>query len=168
MSSGKQTRKADDGKSSPWAVASTSAIRDDEKILLTVTEHPLKKNLILSAMAVIIIMLTGLIAYIAIPNVLMPVLVYLFFIVSMTSFFMPSRYTFTEEKIVIDRIIYKQSYPWKRFRSFREDKNGIFMSPSSNPDRFDRFRGVFMVMGKEGREKAVPVLEEKIVGTKGN
>ena len=143
-------------------------IRDDEKILLIIKQHPLKNNPVISAMTIVIILLAGLVAYITIPNIFMPILVYLFFLVSMTSFFMPSRYTFTEEKIVIDRIIYKQSYPWKRFRSFKPDRNGIYMSPSSNPDRFDRFRGVFIVMDREGREKATPVLEEKIVGTKGN
>lgn len=168
MNKKKRKTKAEGEKSSAWATGKASTVTDDGKILLVITQHPLKKNILLSMMAIVIILLTGLIAYIIIQNIFMPILVYLFFIVSMTSFFMPSRYTFTEEKIIIDRIIYKQSYPWKRFRSFKIDKNGIFLSPSSNPDRFDRFRGVFMVMDNEGREKAIPVLEEKLVGTKGN
>lgn len=164
----KKKQKADREKSSPWATAKTSAIGHDEKVLLTFSQHPLKNNPLLSVMAVIIILITGFFSYTIIPHILMPILVYLFFLVSMTSFFMPSHYTFTEEKIIVDRIIYRQSYLWKRFRSFKMDKNGIYLSPSTNPDRFDRFRGVFLVMDREGRDKAVPVLKEKIVGAEGN
>jgi hypothetical protein len=41
----------------------------------------------------------------------------------------------------------------------------VFISPASNPDRFDRFRGVFMVMDRESRKKLEPLLKEKLGGT---
>jgi len=151
-----------------WATSDSTKIRRGEKILLEIVQHPLKKNILLSAMAVIIILMSGLLAYLIIQNILMPILVYLFFIISMTSFFMPSRYIFTEEKVVIHRIIYSKAYPWKRFRAYKTDKNGVYLSPFSNPDRFDRFRGVFMVMDKASREKLVPILEEKLGGSEGS
>jgi hypothetical protein len=66
---------------------------------------------------------------------------------------MPSRYIFTEEKLVVDRIIYRKGFAWSRFKSFTMDKNGVYLSTLSDVKRFDRFRGVFIVMNKENREK---------------
>ena len=153
---------------SPWEAGKQHEIGKDEKILLEVKEHPFTRNPLMSVCAIIIIMLAGLLSYLIIPYILMPIFVYLFFIISMASFFIPSHYTFTEEKIVINRIVYTGSFPWKRFRSYKFDKNGLYLSPLSNPERFDRFRGVFLVMGEENREKVSPILEEKIIGTEGN
>jgi len=147
---------------SPWSTGGSTKIRDDEKILLEVVQHPFRKKWYISVLVVLFILVLSALSYTIIPNPLMPVFVIIFFVVSMTSFFLPSRYTFTEEKVVIDRIIYRKAYPWTRFRSYRADKNGIYLSPVSDSDRFDRFRGVFMVMDRNSRDKVESVLEEYV------
>lgn len=157
--------------SSPWATSSGGGSADigpDEKVLLEIRQHPFARSPWTSAAIVVLILFLGLVSFMIIRNPLMPIFVYIFFLVSMTSFFMPSRYAFTEEKLVVDRITYRKGYPWARFRSYLMDKNGIYFSPSSDPDRFDRFRGVFLLMDKESRDKLAPVLEEIFSGRKGD
>ncbi|MCE1245009.1 MAG: hypothetical protein LWY06_00025 [Firmicutes bacterium] len=137
----------------------------ENPVLLELRYHPLMKSRAISAVVVGVVVLTSAISYYVIQNPLMPVLTFLFFIMSMASFFMPSRYIFTKENFVIDRIVFRKSFPWTRFRSYAVERNGVFISPSSNPERFDRFRGVFMVMDRACRDKLEPLLKEKLGGT---
>lgn len=143
-------------------------MNDDEGVLLEVNEHPARSRPVASVLSMVFILAVSFLGYALIKTVLFPVFVIIFLLVSNTSFFFPSRYVLTKEKIVIDRIIYRKSYPWSRFRGYLCDKNGIYLSPTKDPKRFDRFRGVFLVMGKENRESAVAVLQEVIDGANGN
>lgn len=159
-------RRNDNDDSGPWSVSDPCKISKDEKVLITLKEHPFLENKILSAMAVFIMLFASFISYVILPQMLLPPLVLVFFVVSNTSFFFPSRYTFTEEKVIVDRIIYRKAFPWSRFRGYAFDRNGLFLSPTTDPDRFDRFRGVFLVMGKENRELMKPVLQEVLGGSR--
>ncbi|MCD4784392.1 MAG: hypothetical protein K8T10_11280 [Candidatus Eremiobacteraeota bacterium] len=159
---GNEGSKGNEFDPSPWATSGSTKIKEGEKILLEITQHPFKRKWYISVLVILLILILSALSYTIIPNPLMPVFVLIFFIVSMTSFFLPSLYTFTEEKIVINRIIYCKAYPWTRFRSYRTDKNGVYLSPISDSERFDRFRGIFMVMDKDSRKKALPILEEYI------
>lgn len=165
---GNEGNKGNEVVPSPWATSGSTKIKEGEKILLEITQYPFKRRWYISVLVILLILVLSALSYTIIPNYLMPVFVIIFFVVSMTSFFLPSRYTFTEEKIVIDRIIYRKAYLWTRFRSYRMDKNGIYLSPISDSERFDRFRGVFMVMDRDSRNKAEPVLEEYIGKDVGN
>jgi hypothetical protein len=151
--------------SSAFTVKSSSKIGENEKVLLTLHEHPFVKKPMISAMALILTAMVSYMSYFLIPHPFMPLLVFIFFIISNTSFFMPTEYIFTEEKVVVNRIVYRQGYLWSRFRGYTMDKNGVYLSPLSNPDKFDRFRGVFLVMSPENRKLLKPILEEKIVGS---
>ena len=134
-------------------------------VILELRYHPLAKSKAISSVVVGVVILTSVMSYYVIQNALMPVFTFLFFIMSMASFFMPSKYIFTKENFVIDRIVFRKSFPWTRFRSYTIERNGVFISPSSDPSRFDRFRGVFMVMDRACREKLEPLLKEKFGGT---
>jgi hypothetical protein len=148
-----------------WDCKNSGKIKENEKILMEITEHPLTRKPLLTIMGVALIVFLSWSSYFFINHFLTPVFVFLFLIISNTSFFMPSRYVFTEEKMVIDRIIYRRSLAWTRFKSYVLDKNGVYLSTLSDAERFDRFRGVFLVMNKENRGKVKPLLEEKISGS---
>lgn len=138
---------------------------DKEKILLEINEHPFTCNWIKSTAALSLILVSSILSFFIIRNPVIPVIIFIFFIISNASFFMPSRYTFTEEKIIVNRIIYCKSYPWSRFKGYSLDRNGIYLSPTPDPDSFDRFRGVFLVMGFQNRQSLREILKEKIDGS---
>ncbi|MFP4497256.1 MAG: hypothetical protein ACLFQV_03515, partial [Vulcanimicrobiota bacterium] len=161
----KKKNQKPEENSRAWVTRNSVTIGDDEKVLLKINEYPLKRKPVLSVFVVIFYLLVSLGSLYFFDNPLVPVFVFAFFVISNTSFFMPSEYTFTEEKFIVDRIIYRKVYPWSRFRGFTMDNNGVYLSPSSNPDRFDRFRGVFLLMRGGNREKIKPISEEKIHGT---
>lgn len=147
-----------------WDTGGQTRIREGEKILLVIYEHPFIDNSLKSFFAVLLIICACILSYLILPNPLTFVFVFLFFIITNTSFFMPSRYTLTEDKLVMDRIIYRKSYVWTRFRSFFIDKNGVYLSPYSDLRKFDCFRGVFLIMGSKNKSLIKPILEEKIAG----
>jgi len=148
-------------KGGAWDTGGSTRVKEED-VLLEIREHPFLERWYVSVLAVALITASSVISYFILRHPLTPVFIFAFFIISNTSFFMPSRYVFTKEKFVIDRIIYRKSYPWKRFRGYDFDRNGIYLSPTADPDRFDCFRGVFLVMGSENRQSLKPILEEKI------
>lgn len=134
----------------------------DSEVILELREHPFTKNILKSSLVLLAILGTSVLAGYFMENFLVSVFVFVFLVISNTSFFFPSVYIFSKDKFTVDRIIYKKSYPWKRFKSFVLDKNGVYLSPLKDASNFDRFRGVFLVMGCKNREKLKPLLEEKI------
>ncbi len=145
-----------------WDTGSSVDKNNDAKILLEICYHPAASRPWAVVLSVMVILATSFASYLVFQQMLLPVLVILFMVVTNTSFFFPSRYSFTEEKLTVDRIIYRKTFPWSRFRGYSLDGNGLYLSPSSDPERFDRFRGVFLVMDKSRQQKAIPVLKEVI------
>jgi hypothetical protein len=137
------------------------------RILLELVEHPFLQSVPRSVLGIFAILCLCTLVYLIYRDAFVSALVFVFMIISQASFFLPSRYVFSEEKITINRIIYRKSFPWSRFKSFAFDRNGLYLSPLSDPDRFDRFRGVFMVMGPENRKLLSPVLQEVMGGISG-
>lgn len=135
-------------------------------VLIEIRQHPFTRSIGVTLGVILLISAVGYLSYLIIDNPIMPVFVILFFVFSMASFFFPSRYVITKENLLIDRIIYRKTYPWARFRSYKKDKNGIYLSPLLEPDSFDRFRGIFLHMDKDSRERLMPILEDIILGRK--
>ncbi|MCA9791505.1 MAG: hypothetical protein KC910_06905 [Candidatus Eremiobacteraeota bacterium] len=82
---------------------------------------------------------------------------------SVAAFFVPTVYEFGDETITVRRWGADQSYAWSRFRSFEQDKNGVFLSPYRRPHRLDRLRGVFLPMDRARRHQLRPLLEARLV-----
>lgn len=67
-------------------------------------------------------------------------------------FFLETHYRFDEEGVSVRGILKStRSYPWRRFRAFVEDRNGLFLSPYSAKRRLDQQRGVFLPLTREQR-----------------
>lgn len=45
-------------------------------------------------------------------------------------------------------------YPWSRFRTYLEDRNGLFLSPYRKPRSLDLKRGVFLPLTPDQRRQA--------------
>ncbi|MBM3238502.1 hypothetical protein FJZ31_19585 [Candidatus Poribacteria bacterium] len=66
---------------------------------------------------------------------------------SLSSFFLPVRYTFYSDKVTIHFFLGKRSKPWSVFNNYYVDKNGVLLSPFPKPSRLDAFRGTYIRFG---------------------
>jgi len=75
------------------------------------------------------------------------------------SFWVPTTYTLTEEGIEVRRPLYKRLYPWRRFRRYSLEPDGVFLGTFSKPSALDPFRGLFLL---KAPPKAVEMIKSKI------
>lgn len=83
---------------------------------------------------------------------------------SISSYFIPSRYTFFENRIVAKYLFFKVERPYKDFGCFYSDKHGVMLSTFKTPRRLDPFRGMSVRYSKTQLEKEelLNFLEQKI------
>lgn len=77
-------------------------------------------------------------------------------VVSVRDFYLETRTVFDPEGIAV-RGLLKASlvYPWRRFRAFVEDRNGLYLTPYRTARRTEACRGVFLPMTPVDRKRAV-------------
>lgn len=84
-----------------------------------------------------------------------------FLIGSLYSYFVPFRYTFYEEEIVVTSLFYRKVKPWSTFHSFYIDRNGVLLSPFAKPSRLENFRGTYVRFGTN-RENVLAFIKRKM------
>ncbi len=73
-------------------------------------------------------------------------LVFCAFYLALARWFFPTEYRIDDEGVHSRFMFIRRDWPWSRFRSWRRERGGIYMSPLSDPIRFDRFRGVMLLV----------------------
>lgn len=86
---------------------------------------------------------------------------FVFLFGSLSSFFFPTKYLITEETITIRSVFRKNSVSWDRFKRYYIDKNGIFLSPFTQPSRLENFRGVYIRFG-DNRDYVINYVKNKM------
>jgi hypothetical protein len=84
---------------------------------------------------------------------------------SLNAYFLPTRYTFTDNDIIIDKKLFKNKLEWSRFRKYYTTTTGIYLSPFSKKNFMDNFRGVHLLLPKQDAEKTTEIIafiKEKI------
>ncbi len=87
---------------------------------------------------------------------------FVFILSSLSSYFMKTNYTLTEESIEIRSFLSHLKKEWKYYRSYYEDKNGIFLSPFVKHSRLENFRGVYLRFGNGDRDKIRNIISSHI------
>jgi predicted membrane protein len=85
----------------------------------------------------------------------------LIFFISLNSYFLPITYTLTEEKIVIDKKIYKNEKEWQIFRKYYLTGNGVILSPFSRRNFLDNFRGLHLLL-PEDKDAIIEFIENRL------
>ncbi|MCK4915450.1 MAG: hypothetical protein KAS89_04725 [Candidatus Eisenbacteria sp.] len=57
-------------------------------------------------------------------------------------FFLPTRFSLTDEKVSVRGLVSRREKDWSEFRSHYVDKEGVLLSPFMERSRLERFRGV--------------------------
>lgn len=74
---------------------------------------------------------------------------------SLRDFFLPTTYIFQEENLTVEGPLkLKKSYAWRRFRTYIKDRNGLFLSPYKSKRSSEGYRGLFLPLDRESRERA--------------
>lgn len=140
----------------------------NEKPKLSWTSHPFIDFPITSIFLVIfLIVLAVILWHVAIVIWDMPLFYYLgftIFVISMITYFIPTRYEFYETKIVIYYAMIKVERHYSDFKCFYSDKKGIMLGTFMKPRKLDGFRGQSIRFSKHQIEKEdlIKLLEQKI------
>lgn len=140
----------------------------NKKPLLNWTSHPLRdypKNSVILILFILIIAVS--LWKIAVVEWQMPIFYILgliIFVLSFSVYFIPTEYSFFEDKIVIIYWFYKVEKKYSDFGCFYADKKGVMLSTFKMPRRLDAFRGLNIRFShsKEEKEKLFAILKEKI------
>lgn len=91
----------------------------------------------------------------------------LLILISLIPYFIPSTYTFYNNRIEVKYLIHKVKRPYSDFGCFYCDKLGFMLSTFKRPRRLDPFRGLSVRFSKTQAERTeiIAFLEKKI-GTK--
>ena len=57
-------------------------------------------------------------------------------------FFLPTRFSLTDERVSVRGLVSRREKDWSEFRSHYVDREGVLLSPFVERSRLDRFRGV--------------------------
>jgi hypothetical protein len=73
-------------------------------------------------------------------------------------FFLPTRFSLTDEKISVRGLVSRREKNWSEFRSHYIDREGVLLSPFVERSRLDRFRGVSLQF-HGNRDEVVAMVE---------
>jgi hypothetical protein len=84
------------------------------------------------------------IVYYMTTSILMVLLALVIFSGALSTYFFPTRYEISPEKIKIKYIFTKVEKDMSMFRSYYPDKRGVLLSPFTRPSRLENFRGIYL------------------------
>ena len=88
----------------------------------------------------------------------------LFFFIELIPYFIPTKYEFYEDEIVVTYFFIKIRKQYDKYKCFYADKRGILLGTFNHPHRLDRFRGLSIRFSKDKKEKEklIEILKEKV------
>jgi len=122
--------------------------------------QPVKENKWLNIIAVIGILLFigGSVIWIGILGIPLGVLIA---VLTLHSYFLPTKYTVDEISITVTYMFQKKSYDWKYFKTYYMDDKGILLSPFASPSRLENFRGLYVRYGNR-KEEIKEIISKRI------
>lgn len=112
--------------------------------MLKWSSHPVRKKASISVLVVLFLLVVWLVVYVTTSSLFLTGLSVVIMLASLSTFFLPTRYELSQDKVGIYYVLGKKEKEWSVFRSFYVDKNGLLLSPFPNPSRLENFRGVYV------------------------
>jgi hypothetical protein len=123
--------------------------------------HPAKKNIRITVLVTIFLIVLVAIVYYMTYSVWFALLGAVILFGSLATFYFPTRYILSADKIIIKTNARTQEKTWAQYRSFYPDKNGVLLSPFVRPSRLENFRGVYIKFWYN-KDKVVAFVERQI------
>ena len=80
--------------------------------------------------------------------------------VALYPFYFKTEYTADSNGITVKRFLYKKTRKWSEFRRIKEYVNGILLSPYQKDTFLENFRGEFLLVSPEDKERVLFYLKE--------
>lgn len=132
-----------------------------EEEALIWTSHPLKRNKRNTVLVILFLILAPLIVLIATNSLFFVFLSLIILLGSLASFFLPTTYELSQDKIRVRFFINKKEMDWDKYRSFYVDKNGVLLSPFEKPSRLENFRGIY-IRFEQNKDEVVNFIKSRI------
>jgi len=140
----------------------TTTDQQSDRELLSWATHPAKaRPQVAAVVGVFLVVLTWLVYY-STGSWFFVAVAALVLWGSLSQFFVPTKFTFTERKVKVRYIVNKIEKEWSQYRSFYIDKNGVLLSPFVRPSRLENFRGLY-VRFANNRDEVVAIVKDKII-----
>ena len=78
-------------------------------------------------------------------------------------FFLPTRFSLTQDGVSVRGLVSRREKDWSEFRSHYVDREGVLLSPFVERSRLDRFRGVSLQF--HGNRDEVVAMVERMMGS---
>lgn len=88
------------------------------------------------------------------------------FLYSLSDFFLPYQYTLTGNEIVARTPISERRVEWRALHGYAESRSGILLTPLRRRSLLDRFRGMFLHVSAEDRERVLELVKGLVVRRK--
>lgn len=111
---------------------------------LTWVSHPARRRRTATVLTLIFMHTVFLMVYVITNSIAMVALAGAIFIGALSTYFFPTRYELTKDKIKVKYLLTKVEKDLKIYRSYYPDKNGVLLSPFARPSRLENFRGLYM------------------------
>ncbi len=123
--------------------------------------HPFKRNTKTSIFVIGFLILCWLFIYLSTQSILFLVISVVILLGALSSFFLPTEYELSSDKIKVKFFFSEKQKGWGHYRSFYADKNGVLLSPFDKPSRLENFRGFYLRFEKN-KDEVVAFLKSKI------
>lgn len=111
---------------------------------LTWVSHPARARKLATTLVVIFLLMVYILVFELTHSMIMVVLAILLFTISLSTYFFPTRYEVTTDKVTIRYLFTTVQKDMSSFRSYYCDKNGVLLSPFVGPSRLENFRGLYL------------------------
>jgi lysylphosphatidylglycerol synthetase-like protein (DUF2156 family) len=136
-----------------------------EQTLLQWSSHPMRRRPIAAVLVTVFIFVVSMVIYWAMESRWFSVLALVVLFASLAKFYLPTRFTLTDRKVVIKSTTQTIAKPWTMFRSFYADRNGLLLSPFAEKSRLENFRGIYLIFSGNSDE-VIRIVGEKIAEQK--
>jgi hypothetical protein len=132
-----------------------------ERSLLLWVTHPAKARPKTTVLVAAFLLLLLVLVYSWTASVILVVISALVLWGSLSQYFLPTTFEFTDTKVRVKYSVNKVEKEWAQYRSYYPDKNGVLLSPFAGPSRLENFRGLY-VRYNANRDQVMQVVKEKI------
>ena len=133
----------------------------EETPLLEYVCHPAGRDIRITILTTVFIIICVVLVWLISYSPLLVGLAILILFGSLTGFYVPTRYFFYSDHIIVKTTLQSLHKEWSQFRSYYPDKNGVLLSPFGHPTRLENFRGLYVKFAGN-RDRVMEIVRSKI------
>lgn len=136
-------------------------VPEDEGETFAWTTHPVRNRPLVAVLVTLFILTIGIIVFYMTMSKAFAVLALLMLFVSLSKFYLPTRYRLSEKSVTVKTTSQTITKSWSNYRSMYPDKNGLLLSPFLEPSRLESFRGIYLIFA-QNRDEVIRFAEKQL------